>query len=431
MLMKLFLLLFSTILSQQWQPFHLEEILNHQNTNIDYHQIDITVNELTYSNRNNLSHKVIGYLPYWEYESYPQIDYSLLTEINYFSAELNEYGSIINDHNWDNIGFINYAQSQDVKVKLCATLFNSNSLETLLSNSLNRTNAINNLLNKVLSRNADGVDIDFELVPSTQRENLVLFMQELSDTFHENMDDPIITMATPAIDWSDAWDYNALAQICDGLFIMGYNYFYSGSETAGPVSPLGGYFYDLDYTIQDYSDKVNNQLDKLILGLPYYGYDWPVTSSIMNSLTTGTGTARTYSSCQAFSNNYNSNWNTLSNSLWIPYNDNNWQQIWYDDSLSLSIKYEYAKNMDLGGVGIWALGYDNNSLEMWGSIYDQFTTNMNGDLNDDLILNIFDIIIMISIITENAQYDQYADLNNDLIINIQDIIILVNLILDS
>ena len=431
MLMKLFLLLFSTILSQQWQPFHLEEILNHQNTNIDYHQIDITVNELTYSNRNNLSHKVIGYLPYWEYESYPQIDYSLLTEINYFSAELNEYGSIINDHNWDNIGFINHAQSQGVKVKLCATLFNSNSLETLLSNSLNRTNAINNLLNKVLSRNADGVDIDFELVPSTQRENLVLFMQELSDTFHENMDDPIITMATPAIDWSDAWDYNALAQICDGLFIMGYNYFYSGSETAGPVSPLGGYFYDLDYTIQDYSDKVNNQLDKLILGLPYYGYDWPVTSSIMNASTTETGTARTYSSCQIFSNNYNSNWNTLSNSLWIPYNDNNWQQIWYDDSLSLSIKYEYAKNMDLGGVGIWALGYDNNSLEMWGSIYDQFTTNMNGDLNDDLILNIFDIIIMISIITENSEYDQYADLNNDLIINIQDIIILVNLILDS
>ena len=431
MLMKLFLLLFSTILSQQWQPFHLEEILNHQNTNIDYHQIDINVNELTYSNRNNLSHKVIGYLPYWEYESYPQIDYSLLTEINYFSAELNEYGSIINDHNWDNIGFINYAQSQGVKVKLCATLFNSNSLETLLSSSLNRTNAINNLLNKVLSRNADGVDIDFELVPSTQRENLVLFMQELSDTFHENMDDPIITMATPAIDWSDAWDYNALAQICDGLFIMGYNYFYSGSETAGPVSPLGGYFYDLDYTIQDYSDKVNNQLDKLILGLPYYGYDWPVTSSIINSSTTGAGTARTYSSCQTFSNNYNSNWNTLSSSLWIPYNDNNWQQIWYDDSLSLSIKYEYAKNMDLGGVGIWALGYDNNSLEMWGSIYDQFATNMIGDLNDELILNIFDIIIMVSIITENSEYDQYADLNNDLIINIQDIIMLVNLILDS
>ena len=429
--MKLFLILFSTLLSQQWQPFHIEDLSNHKNTYIDYHQIDNSVNELTTIYRNTLSHKVIGYLPYWEYESYPQIDYSLLTEINYFSAELNEYGNIINDHNWNTIGFIDYAQSQGVKVKLCVTLFDSNSLETLLSSSLNRTNAISNLLNKVLLRNADGVDIDFELVPSSQRDNLVLFMQELSDTFHANMDDPIITMATPAIDWSNAWDYNALAQICDGLFIMGYNYFYSGSQTAGPVSPLGGYFYDLNYTVQDYLDKVDNQLDKLILGLPYYGYDWPVTSALMNATTTGSGTARTYNSCQSFLNNYNSNWNTLSNSNWIPYNDNNWQQIWYDDSLSLSIKYEYAKNMDLGGVGIWALGYDNNSSQMWGSIYDQFSVNLNGDLNDDLILNIFDIIIMVSIITENAEYEPYADLNYDLTINIQDIIILVNLILES
>ena len=429
--MKLFLILFTIIYSQDWRPFHLEELTNHQNIYINYHQIDILVNDSPNLHRNTLSHKVIGYLPYWEYNSYPQLDYSLLTEINYFSAELNEYGNIINDHNWENIGFIDYAQSQGVKVKLCATLFNSNSLETLLSSSLNRTNAINNLLNKVLSRNADGVDIDFEMLPSNQRENLVLFMQQLSDTFHANMDDPIITMATPAIDWSNAWDYNALAQICDALFVMGYNYFYSGSQTAGPVSPLGGYFYDLDYTVQDYIDKVGNQLDKVILGLPYYGYDWPVTSSLMNATTSAAGIARTYSSCQAFLNNYNSNWNTLSNSNWIPYNDSNWQQIWYDDSLSLSIKYDYAKNMNLGGVGIWALGYDNNSPQMWGSLYDQFSLNINGDLNNDLILNIFDIIIMVSIITENAEYNPYADLNNDLTINIQDIIILVNLILDS
>ena len=429
--MKLFLILFTIIYSQDWRPFHLEELTNHQNIYINYHQIDTLVYDSPNLHRNTLSHKVIGYLPYWEYDSYPYLDYSLLTEINYFSAELNEYGNIINDHNWDNIGFIDYAQAQGVKVKLCATLFNSNSLETLLSSSLNRTNAINNLLNKVLSRNADGVDIDFEMLPSNQRENLVLFMQQLSDIFHANMDNPIITMATPAIDWSNAWDYNALAQICDGLFVMGYNYFYSGSQTAGPVSPLGGYFYDLDYTVQDYIDKVGNQLDKVILGLPYYGYDWPVTSSLMNATTSAAGIARTYSSCQTFLNNYNSNWNTLSNSNWIPYNDSNWQQIWYDDSLSLSIKYDYAKNMNLGGVGIWALGYDNNSPQMWGSLYDQFSLNINGDLNNDLILNIFDIIIMVSIITENAEYNPYADLNNDLTINIQDIIILVNLILDS
>ena len=96
-----------------------------------------------------------------------------------------------------------------MKVKLSATLFGQAELTTLLNSSTNRANASVNLLNLVLLKNADGIDIDFELLPLSQRDNLILFMEELSDAFHDEIDDPIITMATPAIDWSDAWDYNS------------------------------------------------------------------------------------------------------------------------------------------------------------------------------------------------------------------------------
>ena len=430
--MKLFLIIISIVFCQTWEPFHLFDQKLNKNKIINYSEIDSINNYNSAQLRQNLSHKVIGYLPYWMYETYNEIDYSLLTEINYFSAELNEYGNIVNDHNWDNINFINYAQQRGVKVKLCATLFDPYKLEILLSSSLNRTNAIYNLLNKVLDQNADGIDIDFELVPSSQRDNLVIFMQELSDVFHSNISDPIITMATPAIDWSNSWDYNALAQICDGLFIMGYNYFYSGSSTAGPVSPLGGYFYDLDYTVNDYIQKTNSQLDKLILGLPYYGYDWPVSSSIIHSSTTSNGEALTYSNVESILNQSFSNWNSISNAVWFSYsNMDNWNQVWYDDSLSLSIKYSFAKQANLRGVGIWALGYDDNSAKMWGSIRDQFADSLFGDLNYDLEINILDITILILNITSNDNYIQNFDLNQDTVINIQDIILLVNLILDS
>lgn len=430
--MKLIIILFTLSFAQHWQPFHSYDQQKHSQSIINYNQIDNSADNHTNNSRSTLTHKVIGYLPYWEYESYTNIDYSLVTEINYFSAELNEFGNIINDNNWDNINFINYAQDRGVKVKLCATLFNPNDLEILLSSSINRTNAIYNLVNKVLLRNADGIDIDFELVPSSQRDNLVLFMGELSDVFHQFLDDPIITMATPAIDWSSAWDYNALAEICDGLFIMGYNYFYSGSDTSGPVSPLGGYFYDIDFTVNDYLSKTNFQTNKLILGLPYYGYDWPVTSSLIFSSTTGNADAKTYSQCEIQSQDNTINWNNLSSAVWFSYNDtSNWRQVWYDDSLSLSIKYNYAKSKELSGVGIWALGYDNNNPMMWGSIKDQFTEFLYGDLNGDLIVDIQDVIILVLFITENSEYTPLNDLNNDLVINIQDIIILVNLILDS
>ena len=62
-------------------------------------------------------------------------------------------------------------------------------------------------------------------------------------------------MATPAIDWSNSWDYNMLAQITDGLFIMGYNYQWSGSSTSGPTSPLTGSGYTLTWTVNDYLNK--------------------------------------------------------------------------------------------------------------------------------------------------------------------------------
>ena len=429
MILILFLIVNISI-SQTWAPFHNQELDKYRSISIDYKSIDSRVqNDDNFRENRPLSHEIIGYLPYWQYETYPDLDYSLLTQINYFSAELNGYGDIINDHNWNNIAFIDYAKDRGVKVKLCATLFDSNELTTLLSSSVNRENAIENLLNKVIIRNADGVDIDFELVPSNQRDNLVTFMDELSETFHESLDNPIITMATPAVDWSNSWDYNQLAQITDGLFIMGYNYFYAGSDTAGPISPLGGYFYDLEFSVEDYINKTNGQLDKLILGLPYYGYDWPVVSALEGANTSGSGEAKTYTQANNMANIYGSTYNETSNAPWISYNDTNWQQCWYDDSLSISTKYEYAKNNNLRGVGIWALGYDNNSEQMWGSIEDQFSNIIEGDLNGDNIVNVIDIVQLVTTILNN-EYLSLGDFNNDLIVNVLDILILVNIILD-
>ena len=67
-------------------------------------------NDVTVNNRNSgLSHEVIGYLPYWEYEKYTDIDYELITQINYFSIELDQYGNIENDHNWPNLYLVEYA----------------------------------------------------------------------------------------------------------------------------------------------------------------------------------------------------------------------------------------------------------------------------------------------------------------------------------
>ena len=427
------ILTISLVSAQYWKPYHKEESEKYQNINIDFEAIDrqAQLQPIESINRDMLTHEIIGYLPYWEYANYINLDYELLTQINYFSAELDPYGNIINNHNWNNLYLVAYAHDRNVKVKLCATLFGQNELTILLSDSLNRQNAINNLLELVINKNADGIDIDFELLPTSQRDNLVLFMQDLSTAFHNEMDNPIITMATPAIDWNNAWDYDSLAQISDGLFIMGYNYFYSGSSTAGPVSPLGGYFYDLEYTVNDYIQKTDSQLDKIILGLPYYGYDWPVIDNSLNSFTTGSGLARTYSSAEPMAQNLGYIWNNESSTAWFPYQDAlEWRQCWYDDSLSLSHKYQFAIDNQLAGVGIWALGYDNGYDDLWGALYDNFIYSLEGDINIDGIINVIDIILIVNMILGTEEPLDSADLNNDGEVNILDIIEIIFIILN-
>ena len=54
-----------------------------------------------------------------------------------------------------------------------------------------------------------------------------------------------------------------------------------------------------------------------------------------------------------------------------------------------------------------------------------------GDINGDEIINVLDVVIIVNLIVNNAEYNEDADLNDDGIINVLDIVLLVNLILNS
>ena len=311
------------------------------------------------------SHEVFGYHPYWMGTAWQNYNFNLITTLAYFSAEVNANGSLGDLHGWPVSSLINEAHAHGTNVVLCATLFSSSDITTLLSSSTNRTNCINNLLAQVQAGNADGINIDFESFPSSQRDNMVTFITDLTNTFHTEIPGSQVTLAMPAVDWSDAWDYNALASISDGLFIMGYAYHWSGSNTTGPNSPLTGSGYSLTWTVNDYLNKTNNQADKLILGVPYYGFEWPAESSEAGAQTTGTGSAKFYAEMEGRALSYGKLWDTPSQTPWYAYENPNWIQGWYDDSLSLSLKYDFALNQNLKGVGVWALGYDGNNTELW------------------------------------------------------------------
>lgn len=317
--------------------------------------------------------EVFGYHPYWMGTAWQNYNYNLLSTIAYFGVAVNGNGQITDYHGWPVTSLINEAHSHGVEVVLTVILFSGDQIQQLLSSSSNRQTLISNLLTQVGNAGADGVNIDFEGVPSSQKNNLTTFMTDLTNAFHNTYPGSQVTMATPAVDWPGAFDYNALAQACDGLMIMGYAYHWGEGPTAGPVSPLTGWgTYNITWTVNDYLTKTNGQADKIILGLPYYGYEWPTVSGNKGAATTGSGDAKFYSEASVLAESYGRLWDDESKTPWYRYQNPDWFQGWYDDSLSLSYKYDLAIDEDLKGIGIWALGYDGSRPELWGALSTHF-----------------------------------------------------------
>ena len=320
-----------------------------------------------------LSREVLGYYPYWV-SGYADLRWDLLSTLAYFSAEADGSGNLTAVHGWPVTGLINEAHLNGVRVVLTVTCFSASTITSILSSSTNRTNLVNNLLVQVQAGGADGVNVDFEGMPVAQRDSLTLFMQELSSTFYAAIPGSHITIATPAVDWSGAFDYDQLASACDGLMVMGYDYFWSGASTTGPVAPLDGYSYDVTWTVNDYLYYTGGQNEKIILGCPYYGFDWPCTGSSPGASTTGTGTAKTFQVAEPLAQAYGKQWHVPSSTPWYAYNSGGWHQCWYDDWASLGAKYNLFANRDLQGAGIWALRYDSNRVELWDSLDRYFGT---------------------------------------------------------
>ena len=68
------------------------------------------------------------------------------------------------------------------------------------------------------------------------------------------------------------------------------------------------------------------------------------------------------------------------------------------------------------------------SLEIIDELLDE--EQLLGDLNQDGILNILDVVLIVNIILFDTTYNQLADLNQDNGINVLDIVILISMILD-
>jgi len=86
-----------------------------------------------------------------------------------------------------------------------------------------------------------------------------------------------------------------------------------------------------------------------------------------------------------------------------------------------NVSLDYCNNSDFKGILA--------GISTGGFYY--FPILTIGDLNQDSIFNIFDIILLVELIINNGEYIYWADINHDSVIDIIDIINLINIVLEA
>ena len=357
---------------------------------------------------NGLRKEVLGFLPYWmlDASTLASLRYDLVSTIAYFSIGATADGHLVQGTStgwkgWSSdamTGVIQLAHAHGVRVVPTITLMswsgNYTALTTLLTTPANRAQLISEIRGIIAARGADGVNIDFEPVPTSLRDNFTAFVRELKAGLAAGGAKSYLTVDTMAgaASWATGYDVAALTAsgAADALMVMAYDFSWSGSSRAGGVSPLKSpYIFDVTDAVTAYLKLAPGS--KLIWGVPYYGRTWPTKTDALNDVTcratsppvcpealvsSPSGSkAYYYTGALSQATAHGRRWDAVGGVPWYAWYDTSnktWQQGYYDDAHSLDLKYWLVNANSLAGVGIWTLLMDAGKDELWNVIHNRF-----------------------------------------------------------
>ncbi|MCL4417779.1 MAG: glycosyl hydrolase family 18 protein, partial [Actinobacteria bacterium] len=237
--------------------------------------------------------EILGFFPYWVLEKADEIDLRFLTSLSLFGLEIDGKGEIVTSNNngqvdggwnmWNDPkldGLIRRAKNNGIKTYITLKAFNNENIETLsLSDEAQKT-FISNAMYLVNSKNLDGINLDFEYIGEPEekvKKAFVRLVTNLETELKRQFPNSVLTIDTYLSSGSTntLFDITLLAQVSDQFVIMGYD-MHTPLGPAGSISAMGGETNVIGY-VQNYLEKI--PAEKIILAVPYYGYDWPKNSS--------------------------------------------------------------------------------------------------------------------------------------------------------
>lgn len=277
-----------------------------------------------------------------------------LTYLSIFSYQVNADGTLnpINDQPLIDAARAVGVAPMMVITNLSESGFSSDLAKTILTNKEIQDKLLNNVVANLRAKNYRGLDIDFEYIYPENREDYNNFLRNAVNKLRP-LGYTITTALAPktAADQKgllyEAHDYPVHGALVDHVILMTYEWGY----TYGPplaVAPINEIRKVLNYAVSAIPRN------KILMGIPNYGYDWtlPYVQGSSAKTITNTGAIDL-----AGAENVAIQYNTVSKAPYFNYYDDNRKQhvVWFEDARSIEAKLELVDEYDLGGVSYWTI----------------------------------------------------------------------------
>lgn len=274
---------------------------------------------------------------------------SLLNEIVTFTYKADKDGNLTGEVPQEQL---DYAKQKGIKTTVLITNnFDPAIADSILVSPDNRSKLIENIYNVTVNNGYKGVNMDFEMLYSSDRDLLTTFMNELYSKMHTaglevSICVPAKTDDNPIHTWNYAFDYKGLSAYCDKFIVMAYDEHYRTGQP-GPIASLNWVRSVVKYTVSQVP------VSKTILGIAAYGYDWSSKGSMSYGIPAVYKLAAKY--------NAKITWNPGYGSYYFVYKDEQGvsHTVWFENGTSMGYKLDVVNSYNLRGAAEWRLGLED------------------------------------------------------------------------
>lgn len=324
--------------------------------------------------------EIVGFLPYWLISKADKDYAKYITTLTYFGLTVNRDGTIKKLNNpqeeepgWTALKADTY-KKYNAKQSLLVISGDDGVIGDMISDpETHATNLVNDVAPVMRQHGFTDLNLDIESfmdASESARQNFTTFVSTVvSQVKDQNLGTVTLDLIPISLVKSKIYDAKALGALVDRVVLMTYDYHYTGSFTSGANAPIGGAGTTIEYDTETAVKETLKAMpaNKILLGIPLYGYEWETLSQTPESATIPDGSSiasvRRVADLLAACASCSATIDPVAREPYVVFKENDYyNQIYFENEDSIKAKIAMAQKYHLGGVALWALGYEDNSM---------------------------------------------------------------------